>query len=236
MIAERSVCEPRQLARDQWNREYSTGKIIPSSSRSSPAKALTLFEHTGAFGEGGNALDAGCGNGRNAIYLAELGWNLTAVDASPAAVEIATRSVRRSSVTSRVCVNEQVLGEVWPYADETFDLVLDSYVLCHYSDEEFIHSYLRQMRRTLSPDGIAYSAFFSTSDSYYRAVGLPVADCSNTVVDPHNGLRKRLYEFDELSSLLGEYFKIEAKVDFRFDDTCIGERYERSVLAFLMRR
>ncbi len=34
----------------------------------------------------GRALDLACGAGRNALYLASLGWDVTAVDSSPAAI------------------------------------------------------------------------------------------------------------------------------------------------------
>jgi SAM-dependent methyltransferase len=36
----------------------------------------------------GQALDLACGMGRNALWLAKQGWNVTAVDGSPVAVEI----------------------------------------------------------------------------------------------------------------------------------------------------
>ena len=36
----------------------------------------------------GRALDLACGSGRNALYLARLGWEVVAVDASPSAVRI----------------------------------------------------------------------------------------------------------------------------------------------------
>ena len=36
----------------------------------------------------GRALDLACGTGRNAVWLAEHGWTVTAVDGSPAAIEI----------------------------------------------------------------------------------------------------------------------------------------------------
>jgi len=36
----------------------------------------------------GRALDLACGSGRNAIWLAEHGWSVTAVDGSPAAIEL----------------------------------------------------------------------------------------------------------------------------------------------------
>src|SRR5579863_6524651 len=36
----------------------------------------------------GKALDLACGAGRNTIWLAEHGWQVTAVDGAPAAIEI----------------------------------------------------------------------------------------------------------------------------------------------------
>lgn len=34
-----------------------------------------------------NALDMGCSNGRNALYLGQLGFNVTAIDANPGAID-----------------------------------------------------------------------------------------------------------------------------------------------------
>jgi tellurite methyltransferase len=42
----------------------------------------------------GRALDVACGTGRNAIYLAERGWQVTAVDSSKVAIEILLESAR----------------------------------------------------------------------------------------------------------------------------------------------
>ncbi len=46
----------------------------------------------------GSALDAGMGQGRNAVYLASQGWKVTGFDISGAAVAAATDSARRAGV------------------------------------------------------------------------------------------------------------------------------------------
>ena len=47
----------------------------------------------------GCALELGCGNGRNSIYLAEQGWEVTAVDFSKSAIAWARENASRAGVT-----------------------------------------------------------------------------------------------------------------------------------------
>ena len=54
-----------------WDREYSDLKVIPSSTRQLPSKPLVLFAEILDFRKMRKVLDAGCGIGRNAIYLAQ---------------------------------------------------------------------------------------------------------------------------------------------------------------------
>jgi SAM-dependent methyltransferase len=42
----------------------------------------------------GSALDLACGTGRNALYLAEKGYEVTAIDISPRAIELAEQTAR----------------------------------------------------------------------------------------------------------------------------------------------
>jgi 2-polyprenyl-3-methyl-5-hydroxy-6-metoxy-1,4-benzoquinol methylase len=46
----------------------------------------------------GRALDLACGTGRNAIWLAQNGWKVTAVDSSPTAIEILIQRATESGI------------------------------------------------------------------------------------------------------------------------------------------
>lgn len=46
------------------------------------------------------ALDMGCSNGRNALYLGQLGFNVTAIDANPGAVEALQNIVEQEGLTN----------------------------------------------------------------------------------------------------------------------------------------
>ena len=70
--------------------------------------------------EPGRGLDLAAGDGRNAIYLSERGWSMTAVDFSGVAVELGR------SLTSEV---DFVVADVLDWSPATtFDLVLIAYL------------------------------------------------------------------------------------------------------------
>ena len=52
----------------------------------------------------GRALDVAMGSGRNAIYLAKMGFDVEGVDVSPEAINTALESVRKAGVTIRAQV------------------------------------------------------------------------------------------------------------------------------------
>jgi tellurite methyltransferase len=57
-------------------------------SQEEPKDPSPLLIQTATHLPPGRALDLACGTGRNAIWLAEHGWSVTAIDGSSAAIEI----------------------------------------------------------------------------------------------------------------------------------------------------
>jgi len=96
--------------------------------------------------EGGSAriLDFGCGTGRNAIYLAKLGFKVEGFDWSRAAVEISRKELSKLKLKADLRVwdmNETPL----PYPDSHFDGVLVMRVMHH--------TYVDKIRRAASEIG-----------------------------------------------------------------------------------
>jgi tellurite methyltransferase len=75
----------------------------------------------------GKALDLACGTGRNALWLAEHGWSVTAVDGSPVAIEILRQraSQRALPIDARVAGLESGEYRIEP---STWDLI----AICYY--------------------------------------------------------------------------------------------------------
>ncbi len=70
----------------------------------------------------GTALDLGCGTGRDAVFLADLGWQVTAIDRLPDALERAEDLRRRYAHGRRVAWQQADLRSYHPV--EKFDLIL----------------------------------------------------------------------------------------------------------------
>ncbi|HXA49313.1 MAG TPA: methyltransferase domain-containing protein [Candidatus Acidoferrum sp.] len=68
----------------------------------------------------GRALDLACGTGRHALYLARLGWRVTAVDAAPAAID----RLRREAPGIDAQVADLERGE-YTIEPASFDLICD---------------------------------------------------------------------------------------------------------------
>ncbi len=72
----------------------------------------------------GEALDAGCGEGADAIWLATRGWRVTAVDISTVALERGAAHARRvSTEVAGLITWQQVDLLKWAPSPQTYDLV-----------------------------------------------------------------------------------------------------------------
>lgn len=69
----------------------------------------------------GRALDLGCGEGGDALWLAELGWQVTAVDVSATALERVAARAAEAGLEARIEVRRHDLGESFPPG--AYDLV-----------------------------------------------------------------------------------------------------------------
>ncbi|MGI5170045.1 SAM-dependent methyltransferase [Spirillospora sp. CA-253888] len=74
----------------------------------------------------GDALDLGCGNGGDALWLARRGWRVHAVDISTVAVERLTGLARSGGLGDRVTAERHDLRESFPPGG--FDLVCAHYL------------------------------------------------------------------------------------------------------------
>ena len=120
---------------DFWDRRYAGMDKLWSGQ---PNAAL-LAEVRGL--KPGRVLDVGCGEGADALWLAEQGWNVTALDVSRVALDRAARQAERRGVTVTWLHSGLVEAEL-PAA--SFDVVSAQYpALPRTADNAAAHALLR---------------------------------------------------------------------------------------------
>jgi SAM-dependent methyltransferase len=131
-----------KAAEEYWNERYSESAQIWSGKPN-----VVLVEEVAGLTPG-RALDLGCGEGADAIWLAQQGWEVTGVDVSSVALERAARHAADAGVS--VTWERHELGKTFP--DGTFDLVSAQFL--HSLAELPREQILRRAVEAVAPGGI----------------------------------------------------------------------------------
>ncbi|GAA0237860.1 methyltransferase domain-containing protein [Haladaptatus pallidirubidus] len=107
----------------------------------------------------GSVLDIGCGTGENALFLADRGFSVLGIDASPRAIEKARAKARTLDVTGEVCFQIQDALSL-DDLDERFSVVLDC-GLFHIFDDKNRRKYIASLDAVTAPDGHTIVLCFS---------------------------------------------------------------------------
>ena len=104
-----------------WDERYRSGEHVDDAPTPLVARTVKKLPP-------GRALDLACGTGRNAIYLAERGWQVTAVDGSRAAIDMLRRRAEERKLVIEARAADLEAGE-FAIAPAAYDLILDCYYL-----------------------------------------------------------------------------------------------------------
>jgi len=115
----------------------------------------------GRIAEGARILDVGCGWGRNLVYLLGHGYDVSGVDADPAAID-AVRALAARVAPGLPADNFRVEAiERLSAADASADVVVSSAVLHFARDHDHFEQLLRENWRVLRPGGLFFSRLAS---------------------------------------------------------------------------
>ena len=105
---------------------------------------------------GMRVFDAGCGPGRNLVYLLREGYEVFASDQNPAAIEY-TRTLAATLAPHLPAANFRVEPiESISHPADTFDLVICSAVLHFARDDAHFNAMLENLWRVLKPGGLLF--------------------------------------------------------------------------------
>ncbi len=133
-------------------------------------------------------LDAGCGSGRNILYLMRMGCRVSAVDTNSAAVA-GVQELAHELQTGLPPENFRVEPvERLSFDDAAFDVVLSSAVLHFARDAAHFDAMVQQMWRVLRPGGMLWARLASS-------VGTPVDGPYSYLITPD--------QLEQLTAVLG---------------------------------
>ena len=152
------------MTSEQWDERYSQRELVWTAG---PNRFLITEVADLAPGR---ALDVACGEGRNAVWLATQGWEVTGIDFSPVGIAKARRLAEECGVEAAWEVADTT---TWQPPDGGFDLVIMFYL---HLPPAALQSALENAQRALAPGGtllIVGHSLRNLTDGYG---GPPTAD------------------------------------------------------------
>lgn len=192
-----------------WDREYTNPEHLKLSENESEDLAkftrwVIRRDRTDVLLPGTSAIDAGCGNGRNLIFLArEFGMHGVGVDISSAAIAQAKRASQDFSISYSVGSAADPL----PTADSSQTLALDM-MTSHFLDAAGRERLRDELFRSLVPGGYLFmKTFLKDKDLHTKRL---LADHpgpeEGSYIHPVMGVAEYVYSEEELVNFLSEKF------------------------------
>jgi SAM-dependent methyltransferase len=124
---------------------------------------IYLFDQLlrGRFDARPRVLDAGCGDGRNLIYLLQRGFECYGVDEDATAIQVMRRTAAR--VAPEAPTENFTVASIdhLPYGSGSMNVVLASAVLHFATDEAHWTRMVQEMWRVLAPNGLLFTRLAS---------------------------------------------------------------------------
>jgi len=191
---------------------------------SDPTQEIREFvEREGATGR---ALDLGAGDGRNTLFLAEKGFEVTALDISKTGIDKLDRIAGEKGVNNKI---ETIIEDArdWVYPEGKFDLIVAVTLFDHLETPE-IDKLFYKVRNSLKRGGIMFVKVHTIDDPGYRDDPEKSSELSTEV--------KHYFRPNELLKHFKGNFNIRYYEECMEDDTSHGTPHKHGYARILARK
>lgn len=171
------IAQTPEALRDQYNSTYSDATAQASFNHEPNAFMTDVLRDW----KPGRALDIGMGQGRNAIWLAKQGWDVTGFDLSNTGVQIARKLAEGTGVKINALVAD---ADQFDYGTDRWDLIVLSYIP--------FDSFRDRIIRALRPGGVVLVENLHGDSRRVRLIGTGFRN--NELLQAFPGLRVLRYE------------------------------------------
>lgn len=217
-----------------WKKEYEQ-QGIPSSYRNEPSSVVSKFFYPYYKTRSPQkfikkVVDMGCGLGRNSIFFAEKGFDVTALDIVADNIEqIQQYAEEHNLKITAICgdVTEKI-----PAEDNSVDIIIDIFCYKHQLNDNKREFYRKELCRILKDNGYYLLSLAGKDDGYY---GPLLQENNNQIIDPHTNIGSVLFDPEDIKKEFAGY-KIKKIQTTRKNGLMHGKEYERVTHAFIMKK
>jgi len=177
----------------------------------------------------GNALDIGCGGGRNSIFLASYGFNVDAVDKDKDAIKKLKLYLNKNKTKNIQPYKINILNFNFKPNYYTLIIAIHSLDFLKLSEIKFL---IKKIKKSLKKDGIVYLSVFSTKEPIYqKLLALKKKKIEkNTFYIPRLKSYRHFFTIQEIKKFFQGYkiifLRQKQKIDYHKD---IGKHYHNVI-------
>jgi len=155
-----------------WDARFDTDTYIFGTA---PADFLVAQQDRLKAAAGQNALAIADGEGRNSVFMAECGLNVTAMDSSEKGLEKA----RKLASDRKADIDFQLADlKTWDWAENQWDIVVAIFI--QFADPQFRSEIFSGLKRTVKPGGLILLHGYTPKQVEYGTGGPPTPEVMYT--------------------------------------------------------
>lgn len=170
-------------------------ELIPWNFEEAPHELKEIVES--GMVEPCKAVDLGCGMGNYAVYMAKKGFDMTGIDISPKALDLASENAKKNNAVCKFIVADLIKPDL--KFVENFDFAYDWDVFHHIFPEDR-QIYLENVSKTLNKNGKYLSICFHENNKQFGGNGKYRKTPLGTTL--------YFSSQEELTALYSKYFRI----------------------------
>ena len=143
---------------EHYNKIYSENEVTFGG-----GKPERIVQDILRYRSSGSVLELGAGEGRNALFLAQNGFEVTAQDIS----EIGVGKIKRQATEKRLVIQTEVGDSRTLNLDRDFDIIVSTFMLHHLSREVAL-SLIKHIQEHTKAEGLNAVTVFTKNGDFYR--------------------------------------------------------------------
>ncbi|MCL5113982.1 MAG: class I SAM-dependent methyltransferase [Patescibacteria group bacterium] len=188
-----------------WDAEHLTPKVLKQMDSDKPSSGILKFWDwfkTNKIRSESNGIEMGCGKGRNVIWLAKQGVEMTGFDFSKAAIKEAKRRAYREKILNKAKFIIHDAIKAWPFKSNSFDLGIDCFATTDIETIKGRKFAVSELIRVVRSGGLILVYVLSIDDEYHREmIKKSPSDEKNAFLNPISGKFEKTFDRTEILSL-----------------------------------